>query len=219
MRSCVFQAALEALYGPLGEDLNPSALISIQHLQGLMPQDHYPGGSGTRRAATAQQQQQQQQQGYGTGGGGGGVQEQGGNDSLAGEGGPGGAEGLLGVDRQLAAAAAAEQGARRHVPGDTYIGLEQMQRYNSAGLARRVPGGCMSQTTRAAGTMALRVMATDGVIPPASGPLRMGQGADTTYEPDDLVQGHRHRTPAWSLPPNRTALSKQWISTAAMEYL
>jgi hypothetical protein len=62
-------------------------------------------------------------------------------------------------------------------------------------------------------------MSKDGVIPPASGPLRMGAGADVVYEPDDRVQAHRPRSPSWQLPPNRNARSKAWISSAALAYL
>lgn len=62
-------------------------------------------------------------------------------------------------------------------------------------------------------------MSRDGIIPPASGPLRMGAGADVSYEPDDTAMAHRHHSPAWKLPPNRNALSKQWVGSAALAYM
>ena len=62
-------------------------------------------------------------------------------------------------------------------------------------------------------------MSKDGVIPPSSGPLRLGAGADVVYAPDDSAQAHRTRSPAWQLPPNRTARSKAWVSSAALAYL
>ncbi len=33
------------------------------------------------------------------------------------------------------------------------------------------------------------------------------------------TQGHHTRVPAWQLPPNRAALSRRWVSAAALTYL
>lgn len=62
-------------------------------------------------------------------------------------------------------------------------------------------------------------MSRDGVIPPASGPLRMGAGADVTYEPDDSKQSHRSRPPSWKMPPNRYEQSQAWVSAAALAFV
>lgn len=61
-------------------------------------------------------------------------------------------------------------------------------------------------------------MSREGIIPPASGPLRMGAGADVSYDPDDTVQGHRKRAPSARMAPNRNAKTNDWIASAALHY-
>lgn len=39
------------------------------------------------------------------------------------------------------------------------------------------------------------------------------------YEPKPEAQGHMHRAPGWSLPPNRVATSKKWAMLAAQAAL
>jgi len=69
----------------------------------------------------------------------------------------------------------------------------------------------------------MRIASHGKTIPPASAPLqkiRPQQAADVMYEQTDpTVQGFNKRAPAWTLPPNRAALSKQWISAAALAYV
>ncbi|KAG1676043.1 hypothetical protein FOA52_014908 [Chlamydomonas sp. UWO 241] len=166
-------AALHAMYGPLGADLNPSTLISIQTLEAHTPADVSPGGGQRRRPATA------------------------------------GADG----------AGAGGASPRGGLAGPRPLGPAELDRFASAGLRKRVLGARMSSTTRAEATMGMRAMSRDGVIPPASGPLRMGAGADVSYEPQDQVMAHRHKSPAWKLPPNRNALSSNWVSSAALAYI
>eukprot|EP00955_Chlamydomonas_euryale_P071742 361183-Chlamydomonas_euryale.AAC.1 len=74
----------------------------------------------------------------------------------------------------------------------------------------------MPTTTREAATRGMRAMSRDGVIPPCG---RASAGADATYEPCDAAMAHRRKAPAWKLPPNRNALSKQWVASAALAYM
>ncbi len=107
--------------------------------------------------------------------------------------------------------------------GAAPLASEALERYGSAGLSKRVKGGHFMRTTRAQEIAGLRVVADGKVIPPASAPLakiRPSQGADAFYEPPpDTVMGHHPRTPAWQLPPNHVALSKQWVSAAALAFI
>uniref|UniRef100_A0A7S3QXA0 Uncharacterized protein n=2 Tax=Dunaliella tertiolecta TaxID=3047 RepID=A0A7S3QXA0_DUNTE len=103
------------------------------------------------------------------------------------------------------------------------LGPEHLARYSSSGLAKPIPGGSFSRTTRAQEVQAMRAAADGKIIPPASAPLqkiRPMQAADVIYEtPDPTVQGSHPRAPAWKLPPNRVAASRQWISAAALAYI
>mmetsp|Transcript_22207 Transcript_22207/g.48492 ORF Transcript_22207/g.48492 Transcript_22207/m.48492 type:complete len:717 (+) Transcript_22207:152-2302(+) len=164
-------AALKAMYGAHGADLDPSDLITIQTLEANCLTSAGPRPRSGRPTSAAV--------------------------SVGG--------------RSVAATA----------EGVTAMGLgpEDLEKFSSAGLAKKVPGGRFTHTTRAGETSGMRVMSKDGVTPPASGPLRMGAGADALYLPDDTVQGHRPRSPSWQLPPNRTALSKGWVSAAALTHL
>ena len=99
------------------------------------------------------------------------------------------------------------------------LGLEQIQRYTSYGLAKVTGGGKFPRTSRAVETQGLRAMSRNGIIPPASGPLRLGAGADVFYEPRDEVQGHRKRASSARMPPNRHAGTTGWITSAALQYL
>ncbi|WIA28907.1 hypothetical protein OEZ86_011431 [Tetradesmus obliquus] len=49
------------------------------------------------------------------------------------------------------------------------------------------------------------VISSGGVLQP---------GTELAYEPNPEVLGHMHKTPAWSMPPNRTATSKKWAQAA-----
>ncbi|KAJ9531092.1 hypothetical protein QJQ45_000917 [Haematococcus lacustris] len=106
----------------------------------------------------------------------------------------------------------------------SYIGMHEVDKFSSAGFAHRVKGGAMSQATRAQDVRSARTVLSPKVTPPASAPLhvvRPGQVVDKLdHDPADfLSQGHRPRSPSWQLPPNRAALSKQWVSAAALAYL
>ena len=100
------------------------------------------------------------------------------------------------------------------------LGFDEIQKFTSYGFAKKVTGGGkFPKTSRAVETQGLRAMSRNGVIPPASGPLRLGAGADVFYDPRDEVQGHRKRAASARLPPNRHAGSSGWITSAALAYL
>ncbi|KAF5842234.1 hypothetical protein DUNSADRAFT_8633 [Dunaliella salina] len=107
--------------------------------------------------------------------------------------------------------------------GATSLGPEHLARYSSTGLAKAIPGGSFSRTTRAQEVQAMRAASDGKIIPPASAPLqkiRPMQAVDVVYEaPDPTVEGSHPRAPAWKLPPNRVAASRQWISAAALAYV
>jgi hypothetical protein len=60
-------------------------------------------------------------------------------------------------------------------------------------------------------------MADGKVIPPAA--VSVLSAHDLTYSPHWQAEAHRRRDPSWALPPNRSALSKQWIQAASTAYL
>ena len=70
---------------------------------------------------------------------------------------------------------------------------------------------------------AMRAVSDGRINPPASAPLAKicpSQAADVIYEvPQPEVEGRHTRSPAWCLPPNRTAMSKQWVSADALAYV
>eukprot|EP00798_Chlamydomonas_sp_ICE-L_P005555 gene5555-4191_t len=194
------QAALNALYGEHGHDLDPSVLISIRHLQHLSDQ------AETRNHVRCASAKMGSSSMYPTPSSMYPAPKQ---DSILDEQiPPTGVEALL----------LNSTGQRPN--GETYLGLGEIQKYSSTGLARTVPGGTISNATRAGVTMGLRVMSVEGVVAPASGPLIMGAGVDIgTYDPRDEVQGHRLRSHSTTLPPNRNALSKQWVNSTALAYM
>lgn len=111
--------------------------------------------------------------------------------------------------------------------GVQWLGQDDVQRYTSTGLRKNIPGGTMAKATRAQEIQGLRINSVGSVVPPASAPLekiRPSQAADVMYDVPyeghhGPIQGHAHRSPSWSLPPNRAAQSKQWVSSAALYYL
>lgn len=98
-----------------------------------------------------------------------------------------------------------------------YLDPEALQRFSSTGLSKRVPGGSFSTTTRELTARTIRAMADGKVIPPAA--VAVMTATDLTYDPNYSAQAHHGRTPVWQLPPNRTALSQRWITTAATAYM
>lgn len=100
------------------------------------------------------------------------------------------------------AASAADGGGSRNSSsgGDCIIRAGDAGRFSSAGLADRVKGGRFSTSRR------------DGAA--------VGGGAATgsselLYQPRPEVQGHMHRAPGWTLPPNSVDISKKWARLAA----
>lgn len=100
----------------------------------------------------------------------------------------------------------------------TVLGLQQLQKYSSAGLASRVKGGKFQMGSRAAAAKCLRAMSVGSIVPPAAVSVRQNE-TELEYDPVDEVQGHRARSPAWSLPPHRLDLSKKWALLAAQAAL
>lgn len=101
-------------------------------------------------------------------------------------------------------------------PPLTYLHAEQLQTFDSAGLAKRVKGGAFSQTTREDVLRGLRLMAEGKTIPPNG---ISSSATDLDYDGNWLAQSHRRREPAVKLPPNRHELSKRWLQAAATAYL
>eukprot|EP00775_Hariotina_reticulata_P005638 gene5638-5877_t len=94
------------------------------------------------------------------------------------------------------------------------LGLQELQRYSSTGLAGRVKGGRFSTGSRAAAAKVLRAMSASHVTPPASVAV-LQPGTELAYDPNTDVQAHMRRSPGWTLPPNRVASSKKWAQLAA----
>jgi hypothetical protein len=82
------------------------------------------------------------------------------------------------------------------------LGIAEQERFNSAGFAHRVKGGEFSEVSRESAAAAAEPALTE-----------------LLYEPNPEVQGHMHRAPVWSLPPNRVASSKKWARLAAQAAL
>lgn len=100
--------------------------------------------------------------------------------------------------------------AQQHSPargtissGTDGLGVAELERFNSTGFARRVKGGKFSEVSR------------EGAAAAAAAPAV----TELLYEPIPEVQGHMHRAPGWSLPPNRVATSKKWARLAAQAAL
>jgi hypothetical protein len=93
------------------------------------------------------------------------------------------------------------------------LGLQQVAAFGSMGFAPRVKGGCWSTNSRAAAARVMRAMSVGSIIPPACVAV-LQPGTELAYEPNPEVLGHMHKTPAWSLPLNRTATSKKWAQAA-----
>jgi hypothetical protein len=94
------------------------------------------------------------------------------------------------------------------------LGLQELQRYSSTGLAGRVKGGTFSTSSRAAAAKVLRAMSASHVTPPASVAV-LQQGTELAYDPNTEAQAHMRRPPGWKLPPNRVASSRKWAQRAA----
>lgn len=86
------------------------------------------------------------------------------------------------------------------------LGPVELQRFSSTGLAARVKGGSFSTCSREGGAS-------------ASGASSAAAGTELLYEPKPEAQGHMHRSPGWSLPPNRVETSKKWARLAAQATL
>uniref|UniRef100_A0A383WCS0 Uncharacterized protein n=1 Tax=Tetradesmus obliquus TaxID=3088 RepID=A0A383WCS0_TETOB len=130
--------------------------------------------------------------------------------------------GSLGTSSFTAAAAAAAHrprtagatsGGGSSSRQDGMLGLQQVGALGSTGIAPRVKGGAWSSNSRAAAARVMRAMSVGSVIPPASVAV-LQPGTELAYEPNPEVLGHMHKTPAWSMPPNRTATSKMWAQAA-----
>jgi hypothetical protein len=93
------------------------------------------------------------------------------------------------------------------------LGLHQVAALGSMGLAPRVKGGSWSMNSRAAAARVMRAMSVGSVIPPASVAV-LQPGTELAYDPNPEVLGHMHKTPAWSMPPNRNATSNKWAQAA-----
>jgi hypothetical protein len=93
------------------------------------------------------------------------------------------------------------------------LGLHQVAALGSMGFAPRVKGGSWSMNSRAAAARVMRAMSVGSVIPPASVAV-LQPGTELAYDPNPEVLGHMHKTPAWPMPPNRTATSKKWAQAA-----
>ncbi|GAX75907.1 hypothetical protein CEUSTIGMA_g3350.t1 [Chlamydomonas eustigma] len=198
-------AIIRSMYGHKGADLDPSSVyVGVHALMEGNSHDSRPraksAGLGRRpqSAAAALQLVRQQRARSAVWGTTGAIQE--GDEE--------------GVDGEVSALL----GQMKRHEGIQPLGYQEMEKFSSAGLARRIPGGRISTATRETETKGMRAMSRDGIIPPASGPLRMGAGADVVYKPDDSVQAHRIRSPAWRLPTNRHEGSKSWIASAALAY-
>lgn len=63
----------------------------------------------------------------------------------------------------------------------------------------------------------MRAISNPRITPPAA--VRIKPSTDLVYDYDMAVEGHRGRKPAWGLPPNRNALSQQWMEAAATAYM
>lgn len=108
--------ALLAMYGPVGADLDPSTLVSIQALEAAA--EAGPGGYRSISYPSAK-----------------------------------GRPASAAPASTAAAPVVAVRSGLQGVP--TVLGHDELQKYSSTGLAKRVPGGRMSLTTRAAETMGM----------------------------------------------------------------
>ncbi|GIL57327.1 hypothetical protein Vafri_12588 [Volvox africanus] len=154
--------------------------------------------------APSQNQQKQQQQGAAAGAGGSTSQSTGSPSQLGTAGGGGG----------LSATGA---GTGTKEPILVYVDPTRYGELTSSGLAKRVPGGTFGTATREASCHAMRVIAKPNVAPPAA--VMVKPANDLSYDYNIEIEGHRGRPPAWALPPNRNALSQQWMAAAATAYL
>lgn len=99
------------------------------------------------------------------------------------------------------------------------VGLDpqQLERYGSAGFAKRTPSvsDFGRQSSRSVSAKGLRALSRADIIPPAAVQVRNTLG-ELNYEPDpDVV---KPRSLSFTLPPNRTAISQTWAAHAAMAY-
>jgi len=120
----------------------------------------------------------------------------------------------MGHQRQCSSAA----GPRLKGPGKTgsgsssskgcVLGPVELQRFSSSGFATRVRGGSFSTCSREGAAAASGAEAGSAAA-----------GTELLYEPKPESQGHMHRSPGWSLPPNRVETSKKWARLAAQAAL
>jgi len=90
----------------------------------------------------------------------------------------------------------------------TYISHDRWPGLSASGFAPTVAGGTFSTLDRKKDYYRLRALTANGVVPPATAP-RVHETSELPDPPRLDRQGHTLRAPAWGLPENRVAISRQ----------